>query len=76
MICTSHQRVIWMEHAIFMGLKTGKPWALVGESEGKETLGRIRRRKKDDIKKDLQEIGLGAGTKLVWIRREASGKLL
>jgi len=59
-----------------MGEKTGKPWTLVGEPEGKETLGRIRRRKKDDIKKDLQGIGFGAGTELVWIRREASVKLL
>jgi hypothetical protein len=42
-----------------MGEKTGKLWALVGEPEGKEPLGRIRRRKKDDIKKNLPEIGLG-----------------
>jgi hypothetical protein len=59
-----------------MGEETGKPWALVGEPEGKESFGRIRRRKKDDIKKDLQEIGLGAGTELVWTRRQASGKVL
>jgi hypothetical protein len=59
-----------------MGEKTGKAWVLVGEPKGKEPLGRIRRRKKDDIKKDRQGIGLGAGTELVWIRREASDKLL
>jgi hypothetical protein len=59
-----------------MGEKEGKPWALVGEPEEKQTLGRIRGRKKDDIKKHLEEIGLGAGTELVWIRREAIGKIL
>jgi hypothetical protein len=59
-----------------MGEKTGKPWALVGELEGKERLAIIWCRKKDDIKKNLQEIELAAGTELVWIRREASGKLL
>jgi hypothetical protein len=48
-----------------MGEKTGKFWALVGEPEGKEPLGRIRRRKKNDVKKDLPEIGLGAESELL-----------
>ena len=59
-----------------MGEKTGRPWTLVGEPEGKEPLGRRRRRKKGGIKKYLQVIGLGAGTELVWIRTEAGDKLL
>jgi len=57
-----------------MGEKTGKPWTLVGEPEGKEPLGRIGRRKKGGIKKNLLEIGLGAGTELIWIKREAGDR--
>ena len=32
---------------------------LVGKSEGKRPLGRLRRKWKDDIKMDLQEVGCG-----------------
>jgi hypothetical protein len=35
--------------------------ALVGKSEGKRPLGRPRRRRENNIKKDLQEIGGGRG---------------
>ena len=46
----------------------------MGEPEGKEPLGRIGRRKKGGIKKNLLEIGLGAGTELIWIKREAGDR--
>jgi hypothetical protein len=35
--------------------------ALVGKPEGKKPLGRPRRRWKDNIKMDLQEVGRGGG---------------
>jgi hypothetical protein len=34
---------------------------LVGKPEGKRPLGRLRRRLEDNIKMDLQEVGLGRG---------------
>ena len=34
---------------------------LVGKSEGKRPLGRPRRRWEDNIKMDLQEVGVGRG---------------
>jgi len=33
----------------------------VGKPEGKRPLGRSRRRREDNIKMDLQELGLGGG---------------
>jgi hypothetical protein len=41
---------------------------LVGKSQGKGPLGRLRRRWEDNIKMDLQEVGCGVWTELVWIR--------
>ena len=43
---------------------------LVGNSEGNRPLGRSRRRWKDNVKMNLQEVGWGAWTRLVWIRIE------
>ena len=43
-----------------MGDRRGVFWVLVGKSEGKRTLGRPRRRWKDNIKMDLQEVECGA----------------
>jgi len=37
--------------------KRGVNTVLVGQSEGKKSLGRPRRRGKDNIKMDLQEVG-------------------
>ena len=34
---------------------------LVGKSEGKRPLGRPRRRREDNIKMDLEEVGRGCG---------------
>jgi hypothetical protein len=47
-----------------MGEGRGVYSALVGKSEGKIPLGRPRRRWKDNIKKDLQEVGCWG---MVWI---------
>ena len=40
-----------------MGKRRGVYRALVGKPEGKRSLGRPRRRWKDNIKMDLQEVG-------------------
>jgi hypothetical protein len=47
----------------------------VGASEGRRPLGRTRRRW-DNIKMDLQEVGLGAWTGLIWLRIGTGGGLL
>jgi hypothetical protein len=44
-----------------MGEGRGVHRVLVGKPEGKRPLGRTRRRKEDNIKMDLQEVGGGCG---------------
>ena len=40
---------------------------LVGNPEGKRPLGRPRRRWENNINMDLQEVGWGAWTVLIWL---------
>jgi len=47
----------WAGHVPRMGKRRGVYRALVGKPEGKRSLGRPRRRWKDNIKMDLQEVG-------------------
>ena len=50
---------------------------LVGKPEGKRPLGKLRHRRKDNIKMDLQEVGWGdAWTGLIWLRTGIGGGLL
>ena len=44
-----------------------------GETRGKETIGRPRRRWEDNIKMDLQEVGGVVGTGWSWLRIETGG---
>jgi hypothetical protein len=44
-----------------MGQDSGVYRVLVGKPEGKRPLGRLRRRREDNIKMDLQEVGGGRG---------------
>ena len=46
---------------------------LVGKPEGKRPLGRPRRRWEDNIKTDLQEVGVGRGTGWSWLRTGTRG---
>jgi hypothetical protein len=48
---------------------------LVGRPEGRRPLGRPRRRWEDNIKMDLQEVGWGAWTGLIWLRIGTGGGL-
>jgi hypothetical protein len=41
---------------------------VVGRPEGRRPLGRPRRRWEDNIKMDVQEVGWGAWTGLIWLR--------
>jgi hypothetical protein len=49
---------------------------LVGIPEGRTPLGRPRRRWEDNNQMDLQEVGRGAWTGLIWLRIGTGGGLL
>ena len=55
------RRIRWAGHVARMGEDSGVHRVLVGKPEGKSPLGRIRRRWEDNIKMDLQEVGVGSG---------------
>ena len=49
-------------HVVCMGERRGVYRVLVGKPEGKRPMGRPRRRREDNIKMDLQEVGYGVWT--------------
>jgi hypothetical protein len=55
------RRLRWAGHVARMGKDRSVYRVLVGKPEGKRPLGRPRRRWEDNIKMDLQEIGVGCG---------------
>jgi hypothetical protein len=55
------RRMRWASHVARMGEERGVHRVLVGKPDGKSPLGRPRRRLEDNIKMDLQEVGLGCG---------------
>jgi hypothetical protein len=55
------RRMRWAGHVSRMGEERGVHRVLVGKPEGKRPLGKPRRRWEDNIKMDLQEVGLGCG---------------
>jgi hypothetical protein len=55
-----------------MGERRGACGVLMGKPEGKRPLGRPRRRW-EDIKMDIQEVGWRAWTGLNWLRIERCG---
>jgi hypothetical protein len=59
------RRMRWAEHVTRMGEKRNAYRLSEGKPGGKRPLGRQRRRRLDNIKMDLGEIGWGGGD---WIR--------
>ena len=53
------RRMRWAGHVARMGKSRGVYRVLLGKPEGKRPLGRPRRRREDNIKIDLQEVGCG-----------------
>ena len=49
----------WAERSASKGERRGLYRVLVGKPEGKRPLGRPRRRREDNIKMELQELGCG-----------------
>ena len=58
------------------GDKRGAYRVLVTRPEGKRQLSRSRCRWEDNIKMDLQEVGWGLGTGLIWLRIGTGGGAL
>ena len=49
----------WAGHVALIGERRGVYTVLVGKPEGKRPLGRPRRRREDNINKDIREVGCG-----------------
>jgi len=61
-------------HVARMGERRDVYRVLVGKTEGKRPLGRLRRRREDNIKMDLQEVGCGGvWTGSSWLRIGTGG---
>jgi len=67
------RRMRWAGHVARMGVRRDVYRVLVGEPEGKRSLGRPWRRWEDNIKMGLQEVGCGAWTGSSWLRMWTSG---
>jgi hypothetical protein len=59
-----------------MGEKRNAYRILVGKPEGKKPLGRPGRRRQDNIRMDLREIGLGGMDWMIWLRIRTSRESL
>jgi hypothetical protein len=59
-----------------MGERRGASGVLVGKPEGRRLLGRPNHRSEGNIKMDLQEVGWGAWTGLIWLRIGTGGSLV
>jgi len=62
------RRMRWVGHVARMGERRGVHRVSVGKPEGKRPLGRHRHGWEDNIKMDLQEVGCGSLTGLMWLR--------
>ena len=53
------KRMKWAGQVALVGERRGVYRVLVGKHEGRRPLGKSRRRREDNIKMDLQEVGCG-----------------
>jgi hypothetical protein len=60
------RRMRWGGHVARIGVRRGVYRVLVGKPEGKRPLGRPRRRWEDNIRIDVQEVGLGYEDWIGW----------
>jgi len=66
----------WVGNVTRIGDRRGTYRVLVGKTDGKRPRGRARRRREDNIKLDIQEVGSGTWTGLLWLRTGTdSGRL-
>jgi hypothetical protein len=67
------RRMKWTGHVARVGENRGAWRVLVWRPERKRILGRPRRRREDNIKTNLQEVGYGTCTGLIWLRIGTGG---
>jgi hypothetical protein len=70
------RRLRWAGNVGRMGERRNAYRVLVGKPEGRRPRARTRRRREDNIKMDLREVGWGAWTGLVQLRTRTGGRLL
>jgi hypothetical protein len=70
------KRIRWVEHVVRVWERRSVYKVLVGKPEGRKPRGRHKRRFEDNIKIDLQEVGLGVWTRSIWLRIWTGGRLL
>jgi hypothetical protein len=63
----------WAGHVARIGERRGVYSVLVGKPEGKNPLGRPRRRWEEYITMDLLEVGCGGMDRSSWLRRGTGG---
>jgi hypothetical protein len=66
----------WAGHVAHIGERRGAYRILVLKPKGKKPLGRIKSIREDNIKMNLQEVGWGALTALIWLRTGTGDGLL
>jgi hypothetical protein len=66
----------WEGHVARLGERRGVYRILVGKPEGRRPFGKPSHRWEDNIKLDLQEVGWGAWTGLIWHRIGTGGGYL
>jgi hypothetical protein len=70
------RRMRWVRHVAHKGERKGSRRVLVGNPERKRPIGRSRRRWEDNLKMDIQEVGEGALTRLIWLMIWTGDRLL
>ena len=70
------RRLRWAGHVARMEEGRGVYKVLVGKPEGKRPLGRPRRRREDNIKMDLEEVGRGCGDWMELAQNRKRGRAL
>jgi hypothetical protein len=70
------KKMRWVGHVACMGERRGVYSVLVGKPEGKIPLGKPRFRWEGNIKMDIQEVGCGSWTDLIWLRIGIGGRFL
>jgi hypothetical protein len=70
------RRMIWVGHVAHIGEMRGACRVLVGNTERKRPLCRSRCRWENNLKMDIQEVGEGAWTRLIWHTIWTGGRLL
>ena len=70
------RRMRWAGQVACMGDAKDAYRVLVGRPDGRRPLRRRRHRLEDIVKMDVQEVGWGAWTGLIWLRTGTGGGLL